>query len=106
MKYRFTERALESLSKLSDEKSSQVLDLIEKAAEEEFYNHDAYSYVYDNHGTPWDKLDFKENLNYRVFFTEIDGEIIVLDVFDRDNIDYSEKKLYNLLKSLEKKAGD
>lgn len=103
MKYEFTERALESLSGFAGDITSGIQDSIKEAAAEHFYNHDSYSCIYDDHGNPWDKLDFKDgNLNHRVFFTEIDGKIFILEVFDRDRIDYSDKKLYNLLDSLEK----
>lgn len=103
MIYRFTESALGSLLEFDQSTAEKIQDFIEEAAKDEFYNHKSYSYSYDNHGRPWDKLDLKmEDLNHRVFFTKIESKFYILEIFHRDEIEYN-KDLYNLLKELEKK---
>ncbi|MFB6209256.1 MAG: hypothetical protein ABEJ56_03900 [Candidatus Nanohaloarchaea archaeon] len=98
MKYEYTEKAFESLSNFSIETREKIRDKIEEASAEEFFNHESYSYVYDHHGNPWDKLDFKEGeLNYRVFFAKIESKVYILDIFHREELDYEEEELYNLL---------
>ncbi len=103
MSYRFTEAAIESLESFSQEVTEEIMQIISGVAEEDFYNHGSYSCVYDEHGRPHDKLDLKtENLNHRVFFTEANNEVIVLEIFHRNEIEYG-KSLYNLLDDLEER---
>jgi len=104
MSYKFTESALDSLLKFEEETASRIQNIIKEASKQDFYNHSSYSYSYDNHGNPWDKLDIKrDNLNYRVFFTNVEETFYILEVFQRDDLEY-DKDLYNLLKKLEDKV--
>ncbi|PSG98863.1 MAG: hypothetical protein BRC29_01920 [Nanohaloarchaea archaeon SW_7_43_1] len=101
MKYEYSEAALNSLMNFSEREAEKIQDLINEAAVEEFYNYNSYSYIYDDHRNLWDKLDLKqENLNHRVFFTKINSVVFILDVFDRDNIEYG-KDLYSKLSELD-----
>jgi len=103
MSYRFTGSALNSLLKFKEETADKIQDIIKEASGQGFYNHSSYSYSYDNHGNPWDKLDIKrDNLNYRVFFTNVEDTFYILEIFQRDELEYN-KDLYNLLKTLDNK---
>ena len=102
MRYRFTESALQSLKRFDQSVTTAIQRFIDEAADQGFYNHSSYSYVFDEHGEPWDKLDLKDgDLNHRVFFTKSGSTFYILEIFDRDEIEY-ERDLYSLLKRLER----
>jgi len=103
MNYTFTQSALNSLLVFDQEVADEIQDFIEEASKQGFYNHDSYSYSYDNHGNPWDKLDLKDGgLNHRVFFTKVENKFYILEIFNRDELEYN-KDLYSLLNKLEDK---
>lgn len=99
--FEFSSGADQSLSEFDEAVVSGILDFLEEAADEGFYNHESYSFVYDHHGNAWDKLDAKRGeLNHRIFFREIDGTVYILDIFHRDEMDYEEHGLYHRLQRL------
>ena len=101
MKYEYSKSSLESLSEFSQDIAEKIQDLIDEAAKDDFFNHETYSFVYDNHGTSWDKLDFKkQDLNHRIFFSKIGGKVFILEIIDRDNFEYS-PGLYHELENLD-----
>lgn len=101
MSYWFSKEAEESLTKFSQEVKKAILQNIDEAAEKGFFNSESYSFVYDHHGDAWDKLDLKEEpLNHRVFFMKNGDEFVILEIFDRDELDYEEKGFYNQLKKI------
>ena len=102
MSYWFTTDTDDSLSKFAQEVTEEIVYRIDESYQEGFYQNDNYSYVYDHHNKPWDKLDFKEGLlNHRVFFTEVDQEFVILEIFDRDNLEYDRHELYNVLRKID-----
>lgn len=96
MNYRFTETALNSLLDFEQSTAEKVQKLIGKADGENLYKNKSYSYIYDQHGRPWDKLDLKiERLNHRVFFTKTKSTFHILEIFHRDRIEYN-NDIYSL----------
>lgn len=94
--YRFTEAARQDWKRFDDNVREEILDKVDEASEDHFYNSEYYSRFYDHHGRVWDKLNFEiEERPIRAVFVER-NEFLVIFVGSHEDFDY-DTDLYNLL---------
>ena len=96
--YRFTEEARQDWKDFDAEAKEEILDKVDEAAEDHFYNSEYYSKFYGHHGRVWDKLNFEiRGEPVRAVFMQRE-EFLVIFIGSHEDFDY-DTELYNLLQS-------
>jgi hypothetical protein len=95
--YRLTKEALEDLKVFRDSVKEEILQKIDEAAEDHFYNSKYYSKFYDHQGDIWDKLNFKiDEKPIRAVFMETQKEFAIIFIGNHKEFEY-DTNLYTLL---------
>lgn len=99
--YRFTEETRQDWKEFDEEPKKEILDKVDEAAEDHFYNSEYYSKFYDHHGRIWDKLNFAiKGEPIKAVFIEGD-EFLIIFIASHEDFKY-DTDLYNLMQKRSK----